>query len=98
MNKELFTLLEATAKELNNTLDKESQRYLDRCIKERRLDGAILMTLANLNFIAFLIFSSLNFKASIWMIQLDKRLKISRRKFRIYKWSFPKIALKNLLN
>jgi hypothetical protein len=44
MNKELFTLLEATAKELNNTLDKESQRYLDRCIKERRLDGDISMT------------------------------------------------------
>ena len=39
MNRDLFVTLEATAKNLNNTLDNESQRYLDRCIKERRLDG-----------------------------------------------------------
>ena len=40
MNKELFTVLEATSKALTKTLDTESQRYLDRCITERRLDGA----------------------------------------------------------
>ena len=41
MNKELFNHLEETAKLLNTSLDKESQRYLDRCIRERRLDGII---------------------------------------------------------
>ena len=39
MNKDLFTVLEATSKAVHNTLDADSQRYLDRCIMERRLDG-----------------------------------------------------------
>ena len=39
MNKDLFNVLEATRKALKGKLDKESQRYLDHCILERRLDG-----------------------------------------------------------
>ena len=39
MNKELFDVLELTKKQLDGTLDSESQRYLDRSILERKLDG-----------------------------------------------------------
>ncbi len=62
MNKELFNHLEETAKRLNNSLDKESQRYLDRCIRERRLDGT-LEILKNFKYCLIFIFC---FKVFIW--------------------------------
>jgi len=39
MNKDLFDVMEITRNALNGKLDNESQRYLDRSILERRLDG-----------------------------------------------------------
>ncbi len=39
MNKELFDVLELTKKQLDGKIDSESQRYLDRSIQERKLDG-----------------------------------------------------------
>ena len=39
MNKDLFDIMEITRNALNGKLDNESQRYLDRSILERRLDG-----------------------------------------------------------
>ena len=39
MNKNLFETLVQTEKNLNGKIDKESQRYLDKTIKERKLDG-----------------------------------------------------------
>jgi hypothetical protein len=39
MNKELFDVMELTRNALSGKLDNESQRYLDRSILERRLDG-----------------------------------------------------------
>jgi hypothetical protein len=41
MNKELYDVLEATKEALNGQLDQESQRYVDRQILERKLDGKI---------------------------------------------------------
>ena len=41
MNKNLFETLVQTEKNLNGKIDKESQRYLDKTIKERKLDGWI---------------------------------------------------------
>ena len=39
MNKKLFDLMEETRKNLDGKLDKESQKYLDTSILERKLDG-----------------------------------------------------------
>jgi hypothetical protein len=39
MNKELFDVIEQTRNNLNGKVDRESQRYLDKTILERRLDG-----------------------------------------------------------
>ena len=39
MNKELYDVLEATQKTLNGTLDPEGQRYIEKQILERKLDG-----------------------------------------------------------
>ena len=39
MNKDLFDVMELARRALNGKLDSESQRYLDRSILERRLDG-----------------------------------------------------------
>ena len=39
MNKDLFQVLKATRDSLKGQLDPESQRYLDRMILERELDG-----------------------------------------------------------
>jgi Zn-dependent oligopeptidase len=39
MNKQIFDLMEETRKNLNGNLDSESERYLDRSILERKLDG-----------------------------------------------------------
>ena len=39
MNKPLFDVIEETRKNLDKQLDKESERYLDRTILERKLDG-----------------------------------------------------------
>ena len=41
MNKELFDVIEQTRHNLNGKIDRESQRYLDKTILERRLDGEI---------------------------------------------------------
>ncbi len=41
MNKDLFDIMEITKNALNGKLDNESQRYLDRSILERRLDGML---------------------------------------------------------
>lgn len=39
MNKELFNTLEATRTALDGQLDKESLKFLDKSILERKLDG-----------------------------------------------------------
>ncbi len=39
MNKDLYNVLEATQNSLNGKLDAESQRYIDKHILERKLDG-----------------------------------------------------------
>ena len=39
MNKELFDVIEQTRNNLNGKVDREAQRYLDKTILERRLDG-----------------------------------------------------------
>ena len=39
MNKKLFDLMEETRKNIDGKLDKESQKYLDTSILERKLDG-----------------------------------------------------------
>ena len=51
MNKELFDVMEITRDSLSGKLDSESQRYLDRSILERRLDGDFpLLNSQNLNY------------------------------------------------
>ncbi len=39
MNKDLYDVLEATQNSLNGKLDAEAQRYIDKLILERKLDG-----------------------------------------------------------
>jgi hypothetical protein len=41
MNKNLYDVLEATQNSLTGKLDPESQRYIDRLILERKLDGKL---------------------------------------------------------
>ena len=43
MNKKMFDLFEETRKNLDGKLDAESQRYLDRSILERKLDGNLII-------------------------------------------------------
>ena len=43
MNKDLFQVLKATRDSLKGQLDPESQRYLDRMILERELDGELAL-------------------------------------------------------
>ena len=43
MNKDLFQVLKATRDSLKGQLDPESQRYLDRMILERELDGKLAL-------------------------------------------------------
>ena len=39
MNKELYDVLEETQRNLTGKVDTESQRYIDKLILERKLDG-----------------------------------------------------------
>jgi hypothetical protein len=39
MNKELYDILAETDKELKGNLDPESQRFIERTLMERKLDG-----------------------------------------------------------
>ena len=56
MNKELFDVLELTKKQLDGTLDSESQRYLDRSILERKLDGnSIFFSFRNISCVLIVI-------------------------------------------
>jgi hypothetical protein len=40
MNKDLYNVLEATQLSLNGKLDADSQKYIEREILERKLDGS----------------------------------------------------------
>ena len=70
MNKELYDVLEATDKELKGKLDKESARFLERTLLERKLDGMS-------HYIKYLLDMKLKenftFKVSISMMKLVKK-------------------------